>query len=74
MKRLIDLRGLKCPIPVLRLKKELNNETAGSLIKVITTDPATIKDFETFCAKSGDQIVKKHKIFDEFVFFIKKIN
>ncbi len=72
MKRLIDLRGLKCPIPVLRLKKELNNETAGSLIKVITTDPATIKDFETFCGKSGDQIVKKHKTFDEFVFFIKK--
>ncbi|MAR79159.1 MAG: hypothetical protein CMM18_02895 [Rhodospirillaceae bacterium] len=72
MKRSVDLRGLKCPIPVLRLKKELSREKAGSLIKVITSDPSSIKDFEIFCNKTGDQIIEKYITPNQFEFFIKK--
>ena len=72
MKRSVDLRGLKCPIPVLRLKKELSKEKAGSLIKVITSDPSSIKDIEIFCNKTGDQIIEKYITSNQFEFFIKK--
>ena len=72
MERSVDLRGLKCPIPVLRLKKELSKEKAGSLIKVITSDPSSIKDIEIFCNKTGDQIIEKHITSNQFEFFIKK--
>ncbi|PPR78975.1 MAG: Sulfurtransferase TusA [Alphaproteobacteria bacterium MarineAlpha2_Bin1] len=70
--RVIDLSGLRCPIPVLRLKKELNTEKSGSIIKVFTTDPATLKDFEIFCNKTGDIIIKSFKESDKFVFIIRK--
>tara|TARA_B100000530_G_C15614761_1_gene351866 strand:+ start:45 stop:266 length:222 start_codon:yes stop_codon:yes gene_type:complete len=72
MERSVDLRGLKCPIPVLRLKKELSKEKAGSLIKVITSDPSSIKDIEIFCNKTGDQIIEKYITSNQFEFFIKK--
>ena len=74
MTRFIDLSGLKCPIPVLRLKKELSKERAGSIIRVITTDPATPKDFEIFCNKSGDKIIEYSQHSDNFIFRIKKID
>ena len=72
--RSIDLSGLRCPIPVLRLKKELNKEKPGSYIKIFTTDPATVKDFEIFCKKTGDIIVESFNDSGKFVFIIKKIN
>ena len=72
--RSIDLSGLRCPIPVLRLKKELSNQKLGSMIKVFTTDPATVKDFEVFCNRTGDIIIDQFRDSDKFVFIIKKIN
>ena len=72
MHRSIDLRGLKCPIPILRLKKELNKEIGGSVIEVITSDPATVKDFEVFCNKTGDKILNSSITPGNFIFLIEK--
>ena len=54
--------------------KKVKWEKLGSMIKVFTTDPATVKDFEVFCNRTGDIIIDQFRDSDKFVFIIKKIN
>jgi tRNA 2-thiouridine synthesizing protein A len=49
----LDARGLKCPLPVLRARKALQDVAAGSALRVLTTDPAAPRDFENFCEQAG---------------------
>ena len=46
----LDARGLNCPLPILRTKKTLNVMTSGQVLKIVATDPGSVKDFEAFCA------------------------
>ncbi len=43
--RVLDTRGLNCPMPILKAKKTLNEMTGGSLLKVLATDPGAVRDF-----------------------------
>ena len=72
MIKLLDFSGLKCPLPVLRLKRELTALKPGSRLKVITTDPAAKKDFEVFCKQSGDQIISCSFMEDKLIHIIEK--
>lgn len=49
----LDLTGLNCPLPVLKTKKILATLGAGEIIRVITTDPASLVDLQDFCKKTG---------------------
>ena len=53
----LDLKGLKCPLPVLRAKKALKGMTPGALLEVLATDPGSVKDFHAFCETTGDEMV-----------------
>ena len=44
----LDARGLNCPLPILRSKKTLNEMTSGQVLKIIATDPGSVKDFAAF--------------------------
>ncbi len=46
---LLDVKGLKCPLPVLRANKALKGLPAGSVLEVQATDPGTVEDFKTYC-------------------------
>ena len=48
-KILLDVKGLRCPIPVLRAEKVLKKLRAGDILEVLTTDPKSIQDFKAFC-------------------------
>ncbi len=50
---ILDLSGLNCPLPVLKTKKFLATLNVGDKVKVITTDPASYVDLQTFCSKTG---------------------
>jgi tRNA 2-thiouridine synthesizing protein A len=52
--KIVDTRGLKCPLPVLRAKKALRDVAKGAAIEVLATDPAALKDFPAFCAETGN--------------------
>jgi tRNA 2-thiouridine synthesizing protein A len=54
----LDVKGLKCPLPVLRAKRALNGVAPGALLEVEATDPAALKDFPAFCDMTGHELVE----------------
>jgi tRNA 2-thiouridine synthesizing protein A len=69
--RELDVKGLNCPLPILRAKKALGELQSGQVLKVIATDPGSVKDFQAFCRQTGNELLS-HTEGSEFVFFMKK--
>ncbi len=53
----VDACGTKCPMPILKAKKALSNMTSGQLLKVLTTDPGAVGDFQFFGQQTGNAVV-----------------
>jgi len=70
--RVLDTRGLNCPMPILKAKKTLNEMTGGSLLKVLATDPGAVQDFEYFCRHTGHQLMESTESEGEFRFLIRR--
>ncbi|HLX82070.1 MAG TPA: sulfurtransferase TusA family protein [Burkholderiales bacterium] len=68
----IDTRGLNCPLPILRTKKALADVQSGQVLKVVSTDPGSVKDFETFAKQTGHALLQHAEANGEFTFFMKK--
>jgi len=68
----LDTRGLNCPLPILRTKKALSDLQSGQVLKVVSTDPGSVKDFQTFARQTGHQLVSHDEANKEFTFFMKK--
>ncbi len=64
--------GLKCPMPVLKTKKELRNLTSGEVIEVIADDVGAKKDIPALLNKSGDELVELREDNGNLIFVIKK--
>jgi len=56
--QVLDVKGLNCPLPILRAKKALKDMPAGSTLQVLATDPGAVKDFEAFCRSTGNELVE----------------
>jgi tRNA 2-thiouridine synthesizing protein A len=68
----LDARGLNCPLPILRAKKTLNAMTGGQILKIMATDPGSIKDFEAFAKQTGNELLDSSEVDGEFHFTLKK--
>jgi tRNA 2-thiouridine synthesizing protein A len=68
----LDASGLNCPLPILRAKKAISALDAGQTLKIIATDPGSVKDFEAFCKQTGNELVSSGEEDGKFVFAIKK--
>ena len=68
----IDTRGLNCPLPILRTKKALSGVQSGQVLKVVATDPGSVKDFETFAKQTGHALLQHAEANGEFTFFMRK--
>jgi tRNA 2-thiouridine synthesizing protein A len=68
----LDARGLNCPLPILRTKKSLNDMVSGQILRVIATDPGSVKDFQAFSRQTGNELLSAESATNEFVFFMKK--
>ena len=68
----LDTSGLNCPLPVLKLRNKLKTMHPGQEIKVIATDPGSVKDFESFCNQTGDELLETKRNKGSFVYRIKK--
>lgn len=71
-KQELDARGLNCPLPILRTKKAINGLASGEVLKVIATDPGSVKDMEAFCKQTGNEMVSSSESGGEYTFMIKK--
>jgi tRNA 2-thiouridine synthesizing protein A len=68
----LDARGLNCPLPILRCKKALAEINGGEVLKVLATDPGSVKDFQAFCKQTGHELLASEKLGEEFIFHIRK--
>jgi len=68
----LDARGLNCPLPILKAKKALNAINPSEVLRIIATDPGSVKDFEAFCNQTGHELVESAEADGEFTFLIKK--
>jgi tRNA 2-thiouridine synthesizing protein A len=53
----LDARGLNCPLPILRCKKALAGLSSGQVLKVVATDPGSVKDFHAFIKQTGHEML-----------------
>ncbi|MCL1825470.1 MAG: sulfurtransferase TusA family protein [Betaproteobacteria bacterium] len=68
----VDARGLNCPLPVLRLKKALSEVSGGRIVRVLATDPSSVKDFEAFTRQTGHELLQQTEMPDStYEFFIR---
>lgn len=67
----LDAKGLNCPLPILRTKKALADMGAGQVLKVLSTDPGSVKDMAAFCKQTGNELVTQSEAGGEYQFFIK---
>ena len=54
----LDVKGLQCPMPLLKAKKALNDLAPGELLRVVATDPGSVKDFKVFSRQSGHELIE----------------
>lgn len=69
---ILDARGLNCPLPILRTRKALSTLTTGETLKVISSDPGSIKDISSFCQQTRDELLENFTDQAEFTFIIRK--
>jgi TusA-related sulfurtransferase len=68
----IDTRGLNCPLPILKAKKALADMKSGEVLKVVATDPGSMRDFQAFARQTGNELVEQSAVRDEFIHFLRR--
>ena len=68
----LDARGLNCPLPILRTKKALTALETGETLRLVATDPGSVKDIDSFCSQTGNVLVEHSNTNGEFTFVIQK--
>ena len=68
----LDTRGLNCPLPILKAKKALSDLVSGQLLKVVATDPGSMRDFQAFAKQTGNDLVEQQTVGAEFVHVLRR--
>ena len=68
----LNLRGMKCPLPVLKARRQINQMAPLSVLKVTADDPAAPLDFEHFCHTGGHNLLSSNEHAGTFTFYIAK--
>lgn len=70
--RELDVKGLNCPLPILRTKKALSEMESGQVLRVLATDPGSVKDFAAFARQTGNELLEQSEESSVFEYFIKR--
>ena len=68
----LDTRGLNCPLPILKAKKALADMLSGQLLKVVSTDAGSVRDFQAFAKQTGNDLVEQQTIGADFIHVMKR--
>ena len=68
----IDTRGLNCPLPILKAKKALTDMQTGQLLKVVATDPGSVRDFQAFAKQTGNELVEQETAGEDFIHVLRR--
>ena len=61
----LDARGLNCPLPILKAKKALSEMNTGEVLRVMTTDPGALRDFQAFSRQTGHELIDQQTVSDQ---------
>jgi TusA-related sulfurtransferase len=70
--RELDVRGLNCPLPILKAKKTLAELSSGQVLRILATDPGSTRDFQAFARQTGHELLEQTQQQDEFVHLLRK--
>jgi tRNA 2-thiouridine synthesizing protein A len=71
--REVDARGLNCPLPILRAKKALADMQSGQILKIVATDPGSVRDFQAFARQTGNALLRQQNTPDkEFLHYLRR--
>jgi tRNA 2-thiouridine synthesizing protein A len=70
--RELDVKGLNCPLPILRTKKALSEMASGQILRVLATDPGAAKDFQAFARQTGNQLLSNAESDQVFEFYFRR--
>ena len=68
----LDTRGLNCPLPILKAKKALSDMASGEVLKVVSTDPGSMRDFQAFARQTGNELLEQSSDDAGFVHFLRR--
>ncbi len=68
----LDTRGLNCPLPILKAKKSLGEMTSGQLLRVVSTDAGSLRDFQAFARQTGNDLVEQQTIGTEYIHVLRR--
>lgn len=68
----IDTRGLNCPLPILKAKKALAAMQTGQTLKVVATDPGSVRDFQAFAKQTGNELIDQQTLDEEFTHVLRR--
>jgi len=68
----LDTKGLSCPLPILRAKKALAELSSGQVLKIVCTDPGSIRDFKAFAKQTGNELLAQEASEELFIHFLRR--
>ena len=70
--RELDTRGLNCPLPILKAKKALADMVSGELLRVVSTDAGSVRDFQAFARQTGNDLVEQTTAGADFMHVLRR--
>jgi tRNA 2-thiouridine synthesizing protein A len=69
----LDLKGLLCPLPMVKVSQNIANVPVGGIIRAVATDPGSMADIPAWAKSTGNEVVSAEKVGSEFVFLVKRV-
>ena len=68
----VDTKGMACPLPILKAKRALAEVSSGELIRVVATDPASVRDFQAFAKQTGNELIEQSNTASEYIHILRR--
>jgi len=68
----LDLKGLSCPVPMVKVSQNIKKIQEGKILKAVTSDPGSLADIPSWAKSTGNEIIRIDKAKEEFTFYIKR--
>ena len=68
----LDTRGLNCPLPILKAKKALADMKSGELLRIVSTDSGSTRDFQAFARQTGNDLIEQLTAGNDFIHVLKR--
>lgn len=69
----LDLKGLLCPMPMVKVSQNIKNVPVGGVIRAVATDPGSLADIPSWARTTGNEIIKQEQNGSELVYYVKRL-